>query len=254
MIPMEYSGADLDRHQADEKNNANGLGIEALQLLDRNAARSIDTKDGWVPAAVIDSSGKKVYASWAAEILDAKQYTVKAGDSLYQIARRSLGVTGNPDATQREIKREMQRITELNKQEFPELRRGRVCAGATLNLASPTSFHETRRSGASIAPIDALPDSSPSARDNDCAPKERVAVKNSVVHAEKCDNFEIFENGIAVVRPGADVIVNSGGRAFVFGGKVAAREGSAVVAVGGDVDAQPGSRVRYVTETRTLRR
>lgn len=253
MRSIEYSGADVDRHQVDKNGDANGLGIEALQLLDRNAARKIDTKDGWVPASVVDSSGKKVYASWAAEILDAKQYTVRAGDSLYQVARRSLGVTGNPDATQAEIKREMHRITELNKKDFPELRRGRVCEGATLNLDVKPVL-ATRAEGASIVRVDAPSNSSSAALNTECAPKERIAVKNSVVHAEKCDNFEIFDNGVAVVRPGADVIVNAGGRAFVFGGKVSAREGSAVVAVGGDVDALPGSRVRYVTDTRAMRR
>ncbi len=253
MRPMEYSGADVDRHQAEQNSHATGLGIEALQLLDRKAASNINTKDGWAPASVLDSSGKKVYASWAAEILDAKQYTVRSGDSLYQIARRSLGVTGNPDATQAQIKREMHRITELNKNDFPELKRGRVCEGATLNLDVKPAFAK-RAEGASTSPVDAPANTSSAARNEDCVPKERVAVKNSVVHAEKCDNFEIFDNGIAVVRPGADVIVNAGGRAFVFGGKVAARDGSAVVAVGGDVDAQPGSRVRYVTDTRTIRR
>ena len=246
---MEYSGADFDRHQAEHNSQADGLGIEALQLLDRKAASSTSTKDGWVPASVIDSSGKKVYASWAAEILDAKQYTVRKDDSLYQIARRSLGVTGNPDATQTQIKREMHRITELNKNEFPELKRGKVCEGATLNLDMPKPLGAAPISQ-EVAPIN----SSSVTRSGDCVQKDRVAVKNSVVHAERCDNFEIFENGIAVVRPGADVIVNAGGRAFVFGGKVAARDGSSVLAVGGDIDAQPGSRVRYVTDTRTMRR
>jgi len=113
---------------------ANALGIEALQLLDRNAARQIDTRDGWAPGSVINTAGEKVYASWAVEILDAQQYTVKAGDSLYQVARRHLGVTGNPDATKDEIKREMQRITELNRTEFPDLKRGKVHEGATLRL------------------------------------------------------------------------------------------------------------------------
>ena len=113
---------------------ANSLGLEALQLLDRNAARQIDTRDGWVPGSVLNAAGQKVYSSWAVEILDAQQYTVKAGDSLYQVARRSLGVTGNPDATKSEIKREMQRITELNRYDFPELKHGKVHEGATLRL------------------------------------------------------------------------------------------------------------------------
>jgi len=246
---MEYSGADIDRHQAEHNTDPNGLGVEALQLLDRKAAANTRTDDGWVPASIIDSSGKKVYNSWAAEIIDAKQYTVRAGDNLYQIARRSLGVTGNPDATRAEIKREMHRITELNKDDFPELKHGRVCQGATLHLAMQKPTLEIRDSGASPRLPDAPLNSSPEVRNGDCAPKARIAVKDSLVHAEKCDNFEIFENGIAVVRPGADVIVNSGGRAFVFGGRVSARSGSAVIAVGGDVDAEPGSRVRYVTDT-----
>ncbi len=250
MRAMEYSGADFDRHQLDERNSEpNGLGIEALRLLDQKAARNINTSDGWAPASVLDSSGKKVYASWAAEILDAKQYTVRAGDSLYQIARRSLGVTGNPDATQSEIKREMHRITELNKKEFPELRKGRVAEGATLVLEAPKVL-PAPQADTPATRTDVPSDSLPQARNGDCAPRARVEVKNAVVHAEKCDNFELFENGIAVVRPGADVIVNSGGRAFVFGGRVSARVGSSVIDVGGDVDAQPGSRVRYVTDTR----
>ena len=117
-----------------EDQGHNGLGIEALRLLDQNAARKIDTSDGWKPGSIINAAGQKVYSSWAVEILDAHQYTVKAGDSLYQVARRSLGVTGNPDASQAEIKREMQRITELNKNDFPEVRRGKVIEGATLRL------------------------------------------------------------------------------------------------------------------------
>jgi len=254
MRHVEYSGADFDRHQTDRGNEPNGLGIEALKLLDQRAARNINEKDGWAPASVLDSSGKKVYASWAAEILDARQYTVKAGDSLYQVARRSLGVTGKPDATQSEIKREMHRIAELNKKEFPELKRGRVCEGATLILEAPKALPAKQAEDTSVSRTDLPSDSPPPARNGDCVPKARVAVKDAVVHAEKCDNFELFENGIAVVRPGADVIVNAGGRAFVFGGKVSARVGSSVIAVGGDVDAQPGSRVRYVTDTRaTLR-
>ncbi|HIA52308.1 MAG TPA: LysM peptidoglycan-binding domain-containing protein [Candidatus Melainabacteria bacterium] len=250
MRHVEYSGADFDRHQTEQRSETNGLGIEALRLLDQKAARNINEKDGWAPASVLDSSGKKVYASWAAEILDAKQYTVRAGDSLYQVARRSLGVTGKPDATQAEIKREMNRITELNKKDFPELKKGRVCEGATLILEAPKVLPATQVEATSASRNDVSSDSLPPARNGDCVPKARVAVKDAVVHAEKCDNFELFENGIAVVRPGADVIVNSGGRAFVFGGRVSARVGATVIAVGGDVDAQPGSRVRYVTDTR----
>ncbi|MCC6980566.1 MAG: LysM peptidoglycan-binding domain-containing protein [Candidatus Melainabacteria bacterium] len=132
MRTFEFSCPNVDAMEHDPA--ANALGVEALQLLDRNAARQIDTRDGWAPGSVLNAAGQKVYASWAVEILDAQQYTVKAGDSLYQVARRSLGVTGNPDATKSEIKREMQRITELNRSAFPELKHGKVHEGATLRL------------------------------------------------------------------------------------------------------------------------
>lgn len=134
MRSFDFSCPRVEQQLPDPSSEHNGLGIEALQLLDQNAARKIDTSDGWQPGSVLNKEGKKVYSSWAVEILDAQQYTVKAGDSLYQVARRSLGVTGNPDATQNEIKREMHRITELNKNEFPEVKRGKVFEGATLRL------------------------------------------------------------------------------------------------------------------------
>lgn len=136
MRSFEYSCPRIEHHAPDSEQNQehNGLGIEALRLLEHSSASKVNTSDGWMPGSVINAQGRKVYSSWAVEILDAQQYTVKAGDSLYQVARRSLGVTGNPDATQAEIKREMQRITELNKHEFPEVRRGKVIEGATLRL------------------------------------------------------------------------------------------------------------------------
>lgn len=119
--------------------NENVLGIEALRLLDKESARKIDTSDGWAPGSVLNSEGKKVYASWAVEILDAGQYTSKSGDNLQQIAKRSLGVTGNPDASPKEVQAEMKRIVELNKAEHPELKSGKVYEGTTLNLKSETS-------------------------------------------------------------------------------------------------------------------
>lgn len=136
MRTYEYSCPRIENQAPDGEQHQehNALGIEALRLLEHSSAARIDTSDGWKPGSVINSQGQRVYSSWAVEILDAQQYTVKAGDSLYQVARRSLGVTGNPDATKDEIKREMQRITALNKDEFPELRRGKVIQGATLRL------------------------------------------------------------------------------------------------------------------------
>lgn len=134
MRAFEYTCPAFENYAPEQNSEPNHLGLEALKLLDRNAAQKIDTSDGWVPGSILNSEGKKVYASWAVEILDGHQYTVKKDDSLYQVARRSLGVTGNPDATKDEIKREMHRITELNKQEFPELKRGKISEGATLRL------------------------------------------------------------------------------------------------------------------------
>jgi len=103
------------------------------------------TKD-WVPAVTIDDDGQKQYRSWAVEILDGHQYTVKAGEDLDSVARRSLGVTGHADATKAEIKAEMKRIAELN----PELSNllknhghSRIKNGVTLRLAAPRVQHQS---------------------------------------------------------------------------------------------------------------
>jgi len=103
------------------------------------------TKD-WVPAVTIGDEGQKQYRSWAVEVLDAQQYTVKEGEDLATIARRSLGVTGHPDASKAEIKAEMKRIAELNP-ELPNLLKNNghthVRNGATLRLAAPRMQHQT---------------------------------------------------------------------------------------------------------------
>ncbi|MBC7998453.1 MAG: hypothetical protein IAF58_10940 [Leptolyngbya sp.] len=123
----------------EKQDNQNALGVEALRLLDKESARRIDTSDGWAPGSVQNAEGKKVYASWAVQILDAGEYTAKSGDNLQQIAKRSLGVTGNPDASPKEVQAEVKRIVKLNEAEHPELKYGKVEAGTTLNLKSETS-------------------------------------------------------------------------------------------------------------------
>ncbi len=123
----------------EKQDTQNALGVEALRLLDKESARRIDTSDGWAPGSVQNAEGKKVYASWAVQILDAGEYTAKSGDNLQQIAKRSLGVTGNPDASPKEVQAEVKRIVKLNEAEHPELKYGKVDAGTTLNLKGETS-------------------------------------------------------------------------------------------------------------------
>ncbi|MBU6454354.1 MAG: LysM peptidoglycan-binding domain-containing protein [Cyanobacteria bacterium REEB67] len=51
---------------------------------------------------------------WVHDILDNGTYTVEKGDSLYNVARRSLGVSGHADAGAKEIAQEVKRIAALN--------------------------------------------------------------------------------------------------------------------------------------------
>jgi hypothetical protein len=211
----------------------------------REKTSSSAEKNDWKPAVTEDARGCKTYSSWASEVVFGRQYTVQRGDSLRDVARRSLGVTGHPDATAREIAQEMKRIAALNQDLFPphKGRHGMLPKGAVLRLQAeaPRSAQDDN-----VVPSALVPQRGAKA-DVDCPEKERVVVKEGLIKAEKCDRFELMENTAGIVRPGADVILNRGARAFVFGGKVEARAGARVIYTGGDLSADPEARVKYVT-------
>ncbi|MDQ5966934.1 MAG: hypothetical protein QG625_3090 [Cyanobacteriota bacterium erpe_2018_sw_39hr_WHONDRS-SW48-000098_B_bin.30] len=221
------------------------LSMEAQTTMREKALPVQPEKNDWKPAVTEDARGCKTYSSWASEVVFGHQYTVQKGDSLRDVARRSLGVTGHPDATAREIAQEMKRIAALNQDLFPphKGRHGMLPKGAVLRLQA-----EALRSvqDDNAVPSALVPQRGAKA-DVDCPEKERVVVKEGLIKAEKCDRFELMENTAGIVRPGADVILNRGARAFVFGGKVEARAGARVIYTGGDLSADPEARVKYVT-------
>ncbi|MBK9769844.1 MAG: hypothetical protein IPP57_03280 [Candidatus Obscuribacter sp.] len=221
------------------------LSMEAQTTMRERTQPVQPEKNDWKPAVTEDARGCKTYSSWASEVVFGHQYTVQKGDSLRDVARRSLGVTGHPDATAREIAQEMKRIAALNQDLFPphKGRHGMLPKGAVLRLQA-----EALRSvqDDNAVPSALVPQRGAKA-DVDCPEKERVVVKEGLIKAEKCDRFELMENTAGIVRPGADVILNRGARAFVFGGKVEARAGARVIYTGGDLSADPEARVKYVT-------
>lgn len=221
------------------------LSMEAQTTMRERTQVVQPQKDVWKPAVTEDARGCKTYSSWASEVVFGRQYTVQKGDSLRDVARRSLGVTGNPDATAKEIAQEMKRIAALNQDLFPphKGRHGLLPKGAVLRLQAeaPKSAQDDNAVPSALVPQRGAK------ADSDCPEKERVVVKEGLIKAENCDRFELMENTAGIVRPGADVILNRGARAFVFGGKVEARAGARVIYTGGDLSADPEARVKYVT-------
>ncbi|MBS1992584.1 MAG: LysM peptidoglycan-binding domain-containing protein [Cyanobacteria bacterium SZAS LIN-2] len=128
--------------------------MEESRPLEKAAAPAKSDGDGWIPAVTIGADGGKKYSHWAVEVLDAKQYTVKEGEDLYTIARRSLGVTGHPDATKAEIKAEMKRIADLNQDGAPGLLKhhGKIKNGLTLRLAAPVRERPTDSASRDVLP------------------------------------------------------------------------------------------------------
>lgn len=218
------------------------MSLEAQADLKVNRTVNKDKYSDWVPAVTLDERGCKQYSSWAVEILDGKQYTIQKGDSLKDVARRSLGVTGKPDATPKEIAEEMKRIVALNSDMAVLLNRkngmGQLPPGVTLKLAEAPKPQAAAKDDKSA---DAR------AQGLGCPPRERVVVSQGFVRAENCDKYEYMQGTAGIVRPGADVVVNSGARVFVFGGKVEARSGSRIITVGGDLNADPDARVKFVS-------
>lgn len=211
----------------------------------------------WRPAINVDERGCVAYSHWAVEIREGKRYTVEKGDTLRDVARRSLGVTGNPDATSKEIAAEMKRIAALNPEVFPNAKKqfSALPKGHTLRLAAPEEMDKAEKAiqagsefGRKSAKLDDDNRKGVVSKDADCpeAKRERVQ-KRGFVKAENCDKYEMMDESAVIVRPGADVVLNSGSRAFVFGGKVDARAGSRVIYTGGDLNADPEARVKFVT-------
>jgi hypothetical protein len=105
----------LDQDSRPEAGPYNGAPERAqYQYPDKNAAteQSLDVPPLWKEH--VNPTAAEYRNRWVHDILDNGTYTVEKGDSLANIARRSLGVSGHADASAKEIAQEVKRIAALN--------------------------------------------------------------------------------------------------------------------------------------------
>lgn len=200
----------------------------------------------------INPSAKMYRNSWVHDLLDQGIYKVEKGDSLALVARRALGVSGHADASTREIAAEVRRIAALNDIKLD-------AKGRPVQAIHPDMVLNIGRKSEAFSAAGKVVESAPGGKSGDDAPRRaavnkdncaedrpRVQHSQGVLKAGMCDRMEVSENAFVTVRPGADVIVRNGARAFVFGGSVSAEANSRIFAAGGEITARPGSSVKFI--------
>ena len=190
--------------------------------------------------------------SWVHDLLDQGIYKVEKGDTLALVARRALGVSGHADASTREIAAEVRRIAALNDIKLDS-------KGRPVHAIHPDTVLNIGRKSEAFSNAGKVVESSHSTRTPDDAPRRAIVDKDNclvdrprvqhtqgVLKAGMCDRMEVSDNAFVTVRPGADVVVRNGARAFVFGGSVSAEANSRIFAAGGEIQAKPGSSIKFI--------
>ncbi|CAN5570392.1 hypothetical protein BH11CYA1_BH11CYA1_30610 [soil metagenome] len=200
----------------------------------------------------INPPAKMYRNSWVHDLLDQGVYKVEKGDTLALVARRALGVSGHADAGSRELAAEVKRIAALNDIKLDS--KGRpvhaISADTVLDIGRKSEAFsvagkvvETALSNSSSADARHKPAAN---KDNCDQDRPRVQHTQGILKAGMCDRMEVSDHAFVTVRPGADVIVRSGARAFVFGGSVSAEANSRIFAAGGEITARPGASVKFI--------
>lgn len=240
--------------QADSRIES-GLGNKADSKIDSRTSLSLEATSAYTDMKVqerINPSAKMYRNSWVHDLLDQGIYKVEKGDSLALVARRALGVSGHADASTREIAAEVRRIAALNDIKLDS--KGRpvhaIHPDTVLNIGRKSEAFSAAGRVVETAQSGKLSDDAPrraaANKDNCAEDRPRVQHTQGVLKAGMCDRMEVSDNAFVTVRPGADVIVRNGARAFVFGGSVSAEANSRIFAAGGEITARPGASVKFI--------
>ena len=231
------------------------LGNKVDSKVDSRTSLSLEATSAYTDMKVqerINPPAKMYRNSWVHDLLDQGIYKVEKGDSLALVARRALGVSGHADASTREIAAEVRRIAALNDIKLDS--KGRpvhaIHPYMVLNIGRKSEAFSAAgkvvESAHSGKPTDDTPRRAAVNKDNCAEDRPRVQHTQGVLKAGMCDRMEVSDNAFVTVRPGADVIVRSGARAFVFGGSVSAEANSRIFAAGGEITARPGASVKFI--------
>lgn len=232
-----------------------GVGNTADTRIETRTSLSLEATAAYTEMKVqerINPPAKMYRNSWVHDLLDQGIYKVEKGDSLALVARRALGVSGHADASTREIAAEVRRIAALNDIKLDS-------KGRPVKPIHPDTVLDIGRKSEAFSAAGKVVESAQAGRPSDDAPRRtavnkdncaedrpRVQHTQGVLKAGMCDRMEVSDNAFVTVRPGADVIVRNGARAFVFGGSVAAEANSRIFAAGGDITARPGASVKFI--------
>jgi hypothetical protein len=240
--------------QADSRVDS-GLGNKTDSKVDSRTSLSLEATSAYTDMKVqerINPSAKMYRNSWVHDLLDQGIYKVEKGDNLALVARRALGVSGHADASTREIAAEVRRIAALNDIKLDS--KGRpvhaIHPDTVLNIGRKSEAFSAAGRVVEAAQSGKLSDDSPRRaavnKDNCAEDRPRVQHTQGVLKAGMCDRMDVSDNAFVTVRPGADVVVRSGARAFVFGGSVSAEANSRIFAAGGEITARPGASVKFI--------
>ena len=240
--------------QSDNRTDARALGSVDSKV-DTRTTLSLEATSAYTDMKVqerINPSAKMYRNSWVHDLLDQGIYKVEKGDSLALVARRALGVSGHADASTREIAAEVRRIAALNDIKLDA--KGRpvhaIHPDMVLNIGRKSEAFSA--AGKIVEPAhsskstDNAPSRASANKDNCLEDRPRVQHTQGILKAGMCDRMEVSDHAFVTVRPGADVIVRSGARAFVFGGSVSAEANSRIFAAGGEITARPGASVKFI--------